>query len=404
MSLATPPSPHPEHGLVSAQPVPHNSRARLTQLFLVHFSNDAYANFLGQLQPLLVARFGLSLAAAGGLASASTVVSSLSQPFFGGLADRLRRPWFVVLGPLATAVFMSCLPLAPSVPLLIAMLLCGGLGSALFHPQAATWASRWSGPDRGRDMAFFITGGSIGYSLGPLFVASALKLLGTQHVYLMALPGLVLTLWVASRMLTARAEPRAEHARGTTPLRGVIVPLSMLFLVVVIRSFVSQSFAQFLPLLVARQTGQMWAGAMPTSLYLLAGAMGGFAGGPLADRFGRKSLILVSMLFSAPFVLGFLWLHGPLSWISLFMGGAILQLSLPVNVVYAQELFPEQMSTVSGLMMGFAWGVAGLALAAVGWLADRYGLPIALGAVGLTPLLGAMLAAALPRDRRVARN
>ena len=379
---------------------PGHHGTQLGLLSLLHLSNDAYSNFLGQLQPLLVERFHLTLAAAGGLASVSSVAASLTQPFFGKLADRLQRPWFVILGPLAAAVFMSCLPLAPGRGWLMALLALGGLGSAVFHPQSASWAARWSGRKRGRDMALFISGGSIGFSLGPVFVATALRVLGAGRIYWMALPGVLLILIVSVPFLKSRRPTRIAEEKAPASLRGVARPLVLLFFLVVIRSLSNQSLSIFLPLLLARRTHQPMAGALPLTCFLLTGALGGLAGGPLADRFGRRNVILGSMLFASPFLFGFLHTSGWISWGLLLMGGLVLQLSLPVNVVFAQELLPAQMSTVSGLMMGFAWGVAGLLLAALGWFADRFGLVAMLSGVAFAPAVGAALAWALPRDAR----
>ena len=378
-------------------------KGRLAMLCGLHFANDTYSNFLGQLMPLLVARFHLSLAAAGGLASTNAVVASLSQPFFGSFADRLRRPWFVVLGPLVTGLFFSCLLLAPGPGWLVELLIVGGLGSAIFHPQGATWAARWSGRHRARDMALFITGGSLGFSLGPVFVATALRVLGEHRIYLMAVPGAVLTLALMPAFLRERAAARTTAAERTASLRGVLGPMVLLFFVVVVRSGVNQAVTNFLPLLISHRSHDVLAGAVPTTLFLLAGALGGLAGGPLADRFGRRNVILWSMVPTAPFLYGFLHLHGSASWACLLLTGLTLQLSLPVYVVYAQELFPRQMSTVSGLMMGFAWGVSALLLTPIGWTADHLGLPVALTLVCVLPLAGIVLAAALPNDRRKAR-
>src|SRR5205814_3354211 len=141
---------------------------RLAVLAAGHFTIDAYSSFFLPLLPLLAQRLGLNYAMVGGLTAMASLSSSFSQPLFGVLADRLRRPWFVALGPMIAAVFMASIGLAPSYPARVALLVAGGVGVAMFHPQAASLAGSTSA-QRGLAMSWWVTGGTLGWALGPAY-------------------------------------------------------------------------------------------------------------------------------------------------------------------------------------------------------------------------------------------
>src|SRR5262245_60054432 len=164
---------------------------RLAVLTLGHFTIDAYSSFYLPLLPLLARRLGLNYAMVGGLAAMASMSSSYLQPPFGLLADRLRRPWFVALGPLIAAVFMASIGLAPRYDVLLALLVLGGVGVAMFHPQTAALAGSTS-PQRALAMSWWVTGGTLGWALGPAYATAIVHRFGLDHTWLAAIPGLVL--------------------------------------------------------------------------------------------------------------------------------------------------------------------------------------------------------------------
>jgi FSR family fosmidomycin resistance protein-like MFS transporter len=168
---------------------------------------------------------------------------------------------------------------------------------------------------------------------------------------------------------------------------------------VFIRSIVQITYAQFLPLYLHLEKGLPVARASYTlTLYLAAGALGGFLGGHLADRFGGRTVILASMIGSAPLLALFFFAGGWLSLVGLALGGFMLLFTVPVNVVMAQELVPAQAGTVSALMMGFSWGMAGLVfIPLTGWLSDQLSLHQVLASLLMFPVLGYFLALKLPK-------
>ena len=376
---------------------------RLALLALAHLTIDAYSSFFSPLLPLLVHKLGLNLTRVGALVALASVTGSFGQPLFGLFSDRLRRPWFVACGPVVAAVLMSSIGLAPDFRSLVALLMLGGLGVAAFHPQAAAIAGELS-PRRGLAMSVFVTGGTLGFSLGPLMAVGVVGAFGLGRSWLAVVPGLLMASFLGPAFLRPGPAPR-ERVRARAPLAGlrpVAWPLGLLYAIVVSRSAVSYGFMTFLSLHLTHQGfGVGQAGAMVTA-YLAAGAVGGFFGGWLADRWGGRRVVLVSFVGAAPLYLGYLFLPVGPGLVCLVLGGFVLQSSLPVNVVLGQELSPPHASTISSLLMGAAWGVGALLVGPVGALADAHGLRAALLALSTMLGLGLACAIALPASRRAA--
>jgi FSR family fosmidomycin resistance protein-like MFS transporter len=373
---------------------------RLAMLAFAHFTIDAYSSFFSPLLPLLVTKLQLSLTLVGTLVALASISSSFSQPVFGLLADRVHRPWFIAFGPLVAAAFLSAIGVAPTFTALLALLMLGGLGVAAFHPQAAA-LSREVSPRPAMAMAIFVTGGTLGFALGPLLAVSVVGVFGLERTWVAALPGLL----VAGVLLAwfARVGPRRRDA-GTRPrlaeLRPVLRPLTLLYFVVVCRSAVSYGFMTFLPLYLHRRGWSVAQGGSMLTVHLVFGAIGGFMGGWLADRWGGRRVVVRSFVLAAPLYLGFLFLPDWRGLVCLVLGGFFLQSSLPVNVVMGQELSPQHSSTISSLLMGAAWGVGALLIGPIGALADARGLHAALLTLAGLLAVGLMCALALPDVRR----
>ncbi|MBK9167209.1 MAG: MFS transporter [Bryobacterales bacterium] len=386
-------------------PLANRTPAPATPLLLfcaAHFVIDMYSIGLGVLQPLLLERYSLSLTQAGFLAGMLVFSSSLLQPVYGFLSDRFHTRMFTVLAPATAGIFLSTLGWAPGYWTLMAMVFLGGAGVASFHPQATANATAGVETNRGRAMAVFISSGTLGLALGPTYFSLITARVGLEGAWVGAFPGILITVVLFAMLRLPHSGAGTRGRFELAPLLAVWKPITLLFLCVFIRSIVQITFAQFLPLYLKLERGfSLPAASAITSIYLLGGAAGGFLGGHLADRLGGRFVIRLSMVASVPFLVLFVFAPGWISIGGLIVGGAILLFTIPVNVVMGQQLVPSQAGTVSALMMGFAWGAAGLLfIPLTGWVSDHYSMETAFAGLVLFPLLGFWSAWKLPDDRR----
>jgi len=373
----------------------------LVLLSLGHCFVDIYSGALGALQPLLVERMGLSLTEAGIIGGVFVIASSVLQPAYGYLSDRLHTRMFAALAPAVAGISISVLGMMSGFGWVLALVIVGGTAIAAFHPQASSTVTFGTDPgQRGRWMAIFVSGGTLGFALGPVYFSQAIEWLGVSGIYWAALPGIAVSaflLWYLP--LPPRTLATGAKRLHVAPLLSVWKPLMILYFLVVLRSVVQIVFSQFLALYLNLERGFSYTTANYTlTAYLGAGALGGFFGGYLSDRLGRRRVILLSMAGSVPFLLVFFFSAGVLSIVGLIIGGFVLFFTIPVNVVMAQELAPEQAGTVSALMMGFAWGVAGMIFVPLtGWASDLFSIHHVLVSLLAAPVIGFFLALKLKK-------
>ena len=266
----------------------------------VHMMVDGYGNIFAPLLPLLIPRLDLTLAAAGTLTMLFQLSASVAQIGFGHLADRWRPRLLVMIGPVIAVSVLSFVGAATSPLMLAIILIVGGLGGASFHPPAAALAHRLGGARPGFTMSVYITGGTLGFSLGPLLFAPFAQRFGLAWTPLLALPGLAVVAFFLRHV-----PPMSAHTSGGTGFRALkpyARPLALLYFIVVLRTLAAISFATFLPVMLTRRGMSLTASGFAVALYLFASGVGGFAGGPAADRFGSKRVIALSLVLAAPFL------------------------------------------------------------------------------------------------------
>jgi FSR family fosmidomycin resistance protein-like MFS transporter len=367
-----------------------------------HFLVDGFGNIFAPLLPLILPRLQLSLAAAGTLQMLYLMANSVSQLGFGHIADRWRPRVLLIAGPLVAVSLVTLIGVAHNAWALGAALVAGGLGAAAFHPPAAALVHRYSGDRRGLAMSFHITSGTLGQAIAPLVFAPVAERFGLSTVPWLMLPGLLIVGLVLLPRLPRVERLQEDHgaAPGLKALIPYAKPLTLLYLIVVLRTVTAATFATFTSVMLVRRGMSVAQAGTVVAIYLTAVGAGGFFGGPLADRIGPRRVIVLSLLAAVPFLFTAPLLSGPAFIAVVSCGGFLLQSTLPVNVTFGQSLAPISAATVSSLMMGFAWGMSGLSVPFTGMLGDRIGIERTMMVMACVPLVAAALAWPLPGGKR----
>lgn len=370
---------------------------------LVHGANDLYVGFLAPLLPRIMDKLGLSIALAATLAMILSIATSLLQPGLGYLSDRFGRRAFAIGGPMVTAVFLSMIGLAPSFWLLVVLLVIGGLGSAAFHPPAASMAARAAeGQGSGVRLSVFSFGGAAGYAVGPLIAVSIVGAFGLEGLWIAMVPGLVLGV-IMWRLLPAGP---ADHSPKPPPKPAAVIrhlagPLGLLFGVSALAAFIQRVYLTLTPIIISEQGGSEALGAVALTVYLSAQAVGTLTGGVLTDRWDRRRLLVSGTLLSFPAHLAAVLLPaGSVSALACAAAAGFLNMMLlPPIVVMAQEMIPEGAAVGSGVVMGLAWATGSVGVLGAGVLGDLYG-PVLAAAVSMPAIL---IATGLAAHRSLAR-
>ena len=371
-----------------------------------HFAHDGYVSLIGPLLPLLIQKHGLSLAAAGGLATVPRWPGVL-QPFMGYLADRYGTRTFVVWGPTVTALAMCTLGLAPNYLTLVALLLISGFSSSCFHPAAGAMASHAGGRHWGRASSYFMTGSELSRTVGPPFIVAVVSLFSLEGAWVAALPALAYS-FLAQRGLR-RQEAKVQRQASVSALwAGVRArgrALLTLIGVVTFRSLVIASFQVFFATyLVERGESLLYAG-MAVAVYEGGGVVGSFAGGQVSDRFGRRSVMALSQLLAGPLLYGALiWSGTSPGLVALCLGGMLALSAGPVQLTLAQELLPGNRSVASGIIMFLSFEGSIFATLFIGFFADAVGLQNALAWSVLASMLSLPFTLLLPETRPAGRG
>lgn len=368
-------------------------------LFLVHFTGDLYASFVSPLLPIFAETYSLSLAQVGLLAGMSRLLAFVVQPSVGYLADRYQTRFFLLGGAIMAVIFIPLGGWAWGFGSLLIFLGLGSIGQAMFHPPAAGMVSLHSGNKAATAMSLFGLGGTLAFGVGPLAVTSWVTWQGLNALPYLMIPGLVLclALWIVVPV------PETEGLKNLgffgavkEALGDVWKAIIVIWLVVLLRSFVSQSFMAFFPIHWSAQGNSLVSVGAVISTYVVAGAVSGVLAGHLADKIGTKPIFLFSYISATPCLLLVLYMPGDWVYGGAALAGFTLLASLPLAVTMAQALAPKGRSMVSSLVMGFAFGAGGMLTPLTGHLADLYGIREVLFGVGLIPLLSSPLILLLP--------
>lgn len=392
---------------------PHQPAADPTYRILLaisccHMLNDLMQSLLAAIYPMLKAEFALDFWQIGLLTFFFQLTASILQPVVGIVTDKRPLAWSLPIGMAATMCGLVLLAFAPRYGLLV----CGagliGVGSSIFHPEASRVARAASGGRFGMAQSVFQVGGNVGSAAGPLLAAFVVVPFGRGSVAwfaLVALVGMVMLMSVSRWQTRERGAARRRPAALQTNLPPKRVALAITVLVLLIFSkfvYMASMSSYYTFFLIDRFGLSVQQAQTMLFLFLAAVAFGTIIGGPVGDRIGRRAVIWVSILGVLPFTL-------MLPYTNLFWTGALsviigiaLASAFPAIVVFGQELLPGRVGTVAGLFFGAAFGVGGIAAAALGVLADLVGIQTVFEFCAVLPVLG-LLTVFLPSRRELSQ-
>jgi FSR family fosmidomycin resistance protein-like MFS transporter len=387
-------------------PVRHTHRQLLDRrgigvLGLGHLCTDTCQGAVPALLPFLATQRGYSYAALGSLVLASGITSSFIQPIFGLLADRAGRSWLMPAGVVLAGAGIAGVGLVSSYPATAACIAVSGLGVAAFHPVAARFANFASGAQRGRGMSLFSVGGNAGFAVGPLLTTPLVVVFGLSGtVGLLVLPTAAGVLIVRELSHLQRLEGRSASPdeRAAAKLEDDWPALARLGSLVCLRSGIYFGLQAFIPTYFVTQLGASEAlGNGALTAMLVAGAAGTVGAGVLVDRVGPRFVVIGSMALLLPLLSALPLVEEALAVVLLALIGFVTIANFSVTVILGQAFLPSRLGLASGVMLGLAIGIGGVAAALLGVLADSEGITAVLWAIAAMPVPALLLALTLPR-------
>ena len=381
--------------------VQHANVKIIFALTLVHFIGDFYNSFITPLLPLFIAKYSLTLAQAGMIAGLCRFLAFIVQPPVGYLADRHPTRFFALGGPMLVMVFIPLSGIAGTFWLLLVCVSLGSIGSSMFHPTVAGMVSRYAGRNLGFSMSIFVMGGTLSFGVGPLFITWFVENFGLEAIPLTTVIGLVVMVFLFKAVPLPVIEGLKKYGL-VGAIREVFgdvwKPVILVWLVMVLRAFVAQSYLTFLPVLFAEEDYTLISIGSLVSLFTVAGAISGMVAGHLADRVGYKPIFFAAHALTVPGMLLLLYLRGNWVFPAAFLTGFFLMATLPLGVALVQKLAPRGTSMASSLMTGLAFGVGGLLTPLTGLMADLFSIRSVLGMLVVVPIITIILIFFLPGD------
>ncbi|MDR1341135.1 MAG: MFS transporter [Prevotellaceae bacterium] len=370
----------------------------LLSLSILHGLNDVLQSVVAASYPILKNDLRLSFSQIGLITLVYQISASVFQPLIGLFYDRRPYVWSLPVGTCFTLVGIISLAFATTLLWAMCSVFMVGIGSSTLHPEASRLTSIASGGKRGMAQSLFQVGGNLGGSIGPLLVAFLAAPYGRQYISFFSILSLIAIIvavpvcrWYKNRLQFLKQEntPMKVRMESPLPMKMVVFSISILLLLIFSKYVYMASLSSYYTFYliekfnVAVQDSQIY-----LFVFLGATAIGTLLGGPLGDRIGRKYVIWASILGAAPFTL--LMPHVNLFWtvVMSFLIGLIISSAFPAILLYAQELLPYKLGLVSGLFFGFAFGIAGIASAILGKIADLHDIETVYQVCAYMPLLG----------------
>ncbi|MCJ7739452.1 MAG: MFS transporter [Anaerolineae bacterium] len=366
-----------------------------------HAIHDTYTAFLNPLLPTLIENLSLTNTHAG-LLTVFLNWPSMFQPILGHLSDRFRLQRFFTLAPAVSAIAMSLIGIAPSYGFLAMLMVVTGVSSASLHAVGPAMAGKLSGRKLGRGMSYWMVGGEVARTLGPIIIVGFVQLAGLNSTPWLMLAGILASFLLWTR-LKKTTDQQPAGAVGALHWQAVYRQLKPLLLplagVVVARRAVVAALSTYLPILLTQEGATMWLTGISLTVYEAAGVLGALLGGSISDRIGRRSVIFSSLVIVPALMFVFLAVSGPIRLALLVLLGFTALSVTPVMMALVQDAAPDNRALANGMYMAMNFGISSLVTVLLGFIGDKSGIRTSFVVSAVTGLVGIPFVLWLPKSR-----
>ena len=352
-------------------------KGQVISISFAHLVHDIYSSFLAPLLPLLIDKLSLSYSLAGSL-SIYQRLPALFNPFVGILAEKVKSHYFVIVAPAVTTIAMSLLGVAPGYIFLAVLLLVAGASSTFFHVPAPVMIRSFSGSRVGKGMSWFMLGGELARTLGPLVIVGAVNLMGLQGSYKLIPFGLLASVVLYVKLKDVPVEKKYVKRKGETSYGKVLKQHTDIFInlsgIAFFRGAMKAALTLYLPVYLTRHGESLWMAGISLSVLQLSGAAGTYYSGTISDKIGRRKILLIITTTAPLLMLVFMQVSGPVALILLGLIGFFLISSTSVMLAVVQELDSENLLFLNSIYMTISFVIGSLMVLAVGFLGDKVGL------------------------------
>ena len=374
----------------------------VVSISLAHLAHDIYTSFLAPILPLIVAKLGISLSMAGML-SVIQKIPSLFNPLVGIIADNFKVRYFVIFAPAITTVSMSLIGLAPNYFMLAVLLFITGISSTLFHVPSPVMIRHVSGNKLGMGMSFFMVGGELARTLGPLIIVAAVTQWGLEGSYKLIPFGLTASAILFFKLRKIDLREDFHKTRTKVSYASTYKQFSSTFLIlgliIFFRGAMKSALTLYLSVYLTSKGNSLWFSGIALSVIQFAGVIGTLTAGTLSDKVGRRTAMLVIAVASPLLMWVFLHSQGIYTFPILIVTGFFLVAPGPVMLAIVQEIDTEHRAFVNGIYMTISFALSSLMLLLVGFLSDHFGMDLTYQISSFTALLAIPFAMMLPKKK-----
>ncbi len=373
----------------------YNNDERKPQIWLsgAHFINDIYTGLLNPIMPFIAEQARISMPVATIILSCSHIFSSLLQPYFGFFADKMRKRALIFWGLLLTSTFISLVPAANSIPVMIGCIILGSTGSSLFHPQSLGFVSKFSTSDSVKNMGIFIAMGTLGFSMGPLLSSATAQYFGLEKMPFLSTLGII---WAILMFSCVPKFSKRNTPQSQIKLKQAFIDilsnkkLNILNIIAMLKSLVTTSCSILLPFLWKVQGYTKFQIGTALFFFLFLGGIASLLSAKFEKKIGTQNVFYISMIATFPMMILFALTYKTIpqvSFVIFALMGFVTMFATPITMSMAQKVLPQYKSIIGGFINGFSWGIVAIAMSIIGYIAQATSILPVLVVISIIPVV-----------------